>query len=65
MFGMLPGCSLGRGGGRRLEEVGTSWLGCLAVPAGTKSAVGEGPACRAPELACLSQEASTPDAEDS
>ena len=44
-------------GGRRLEEVRTSWLRCLAVPAGTKRAVGEGPACRASELACCSQEA--------
>lgn len=43
----------------------TSWLGCLAVPAGTKRVVGEGPARRASELDCCSQEAFMPDAGDS
>lgn len=35
------------GEGRRLGEVKTSWLRCLAALSGTKGVVGERPACRA------------------
>lgn len=59
--GMLPGGE----GGWLARRVRTSWLGCLAVPVGTKRVVGEGPTRRASEPDCCSQQASAPDSRDS